>query len=59
MKKKNKILQEIISEENQRKSELEKIRNSLNDEDFIYIDTLISVENNFNSNRIKFYTVRK
>jgi hypothetical protein len=39
MKQTNKILQEIISEENQRKSKLEKIRNSLTEEDFDYIDT--------------------
>ena len=41
MKKKNKLLQEIIFEEETRKSELEKIRNSLTEEDFEYIDTLV------------------
>lgn len=39
-KKKNKILQEIISEEQKRKSKIDKIRNSLTDEDFDYIDKL-------------------
>ena len=39
MKKKNKLLQEIISEEETRKSKLEEIRNSLTVEDFDYIDT--------------------
>lgn len=40
-KTKNKIFQEIISEEQKRKSKLEKIRNSLTDEDFDYIDKLV------------------
>ena len=57
--KTNKILQTIISEEQKRKSKIDKIRSSLTDEDFDYIDTLILVENNFNSNRIEFHTVRK
>lgn len=38
--KTNKILQKIYKEEQKRKSELEKIRNSLTDEDFDYIDKL-------------------
>ena len=40
-KTKNKIFQEIISEEQKRKSEIEKIWNSLTDEDFDYIDKLV------------------
>ena len=38
--KTNKILQKIYKEEQKRRSELEKIRNSLNDEDFDYIESL-------------------
>lgn len=41
MKTKNKFLQEIISEEETRKSKLEEILNSLTDEDFDYIDKLL------------------
>lgn len=41
MKQKNKILQKIISEEQKRKSEVKKIRNSLTEEDFDYIETLV------------------
>lgn len=41
LKTKNKILQEIISEEQKRKSKIDKIRNSLNDEDFDYIEYYI------------------
>ncbi len=37
----NKILQKIYKEEQKRKSELEEIWNSLTDEDFEYIDTLV------------------
>jgi hypothetical protein len=44
MKQKNKILQEIISEEEKRKSKLEEIWNSLTEEDFEYIATL-SIDN--------------
>ena len=40
-KTKNKIFQKIISEEQKRKSKLEKIRNSLTDEDFDYIEYYI------------------
>lgn len=40
MKTKNKLLQEIISEEQKRKSKIDKIRSSLTDEDFDYIDKL-------------------
>ena len=40
MKHKNKLLQDIELEENHRKYEIEKIRNSLTDEDFDYIDKL-------------------
>ena len=40
-KKKNKLLLEIISKEEKRKSKIEKIRNSLTDEDFEYIDKLV------------------
>ena len=36
-----KILQKIYKEEQKRKSKLEKIRNSLTDEDFEYIDKLV------------------
>lgn len=39
--KTNKILQKIISEEEKRKSKIEKIRNSLTEEDFEYIDKLV------------------
>ena len=39
--KTNKILLKIYLEEEKRKSELEKIRNSLTDEDFDYIDKLV------------------
>jgi len=39
--KTNKILQTIISEEQKRKSKIDKIRNSLNDEDFDYIEYYI------------------
>lgn len=39
-KKKNKLLLEIISKEEKRKSKIEKIRNSLTEEDFDYIDKL-------------------
>ena len=35
---KNKLLLEIISEEQKRKSKIEKIRNSLTDEDFDYTE---------------------
>ena len=40
-KKKNKLLLEIISKEEKRKSKIEKIRNSLTDKDFDYIETLV------------------
>lgn len=36
---KNKILQKIISEEEKRKSKIEKIRNSLTDEDFGFLNS--------------------
>ena len=39
--KTNKILQKIYKEEQKRKSEVKKIRNSLTDEDFDYIDKLV------------------
>ena len=39
MKQKNKILQKIISEEQKRKSKLEKIWNSLTDEDFGFLNS--------------------
>lgn len=39
MEQKSKILQTIISEEQKRKSKIDKIRSSLTDEDFDYIDT--------------------
>lgn len=40
-KKKNKLLLEIISKEEKRKSKIEKIWNSLTDEDFDYINKLV------------------
>ena len=41
MKQKNKLLLEIISEEEKRKSKIENIWNSLTEEDFEYIETLV------------------
>jgi len=41
MKQKNKIFQTIISEEEKRKSKIEKIQNSLTKEDFEYVETLV------------------
>lgn len=41
MEQKNKLLQEIISEEQKRKSKIDKIRSSLTDEDFDYIEYYI------------------
>ena len=41
MEQKSKILQTIISEEQKRKSKIDKIRSSLTDEDFDYIEYYI------------------